>query len=334
MKPQRFKYKRLNKNGVETGFFSSRGEVTDTHLSLGKRTIPLADIAQVIRKKNRLVVFFAGSDGPDSIALAVTSGRARPIKERIDLLCSAQWAEQHQQELERSGRGHLFRARTCPHCQATVDLSGFDESPELYCPFCETISSEDSETAPVGKTFRICEHCGYFSEPRPFTSFYLIFLIVAYYFQHQRTTRCHACMRAEAWKMLIINSIFVFGGPFALWQVIRAYFASSIASRYPELNPANHAARARNIEKAERLYEAILARVPHGAGIHYNHAKACAEIEDWDRCLQAAWNSLKDCANYAPAADLVLLALEEQGETEKAAAFEEFWRQPELRLSP
>ncbi len=105
----------------------------------------------------------------------------------------------------------------------------------------------------------------------------------------------------------------------------RAYFAGSLHSQFPELDAANHAARSGKLDKAARRYQAILERVPYAAGIHYNRARAHAEGEDWDACLSAAREALRDCANYRPAAEFVVAALETQGQTQEAEAFKEIW---------
>src|SRR5262249_12389696 len=133
MDPLRFEYKLLNDRGVPTSFFSSRAKVADDHLTLGKDALPLAAISQVIRfMQARLALLVTSDDGPRWMNLIVTSGDAGKVKQRIDCLGSARRAEMRQRELEQAGKGQLFRAAECPYCQATLDLSGFPRSPEMY----------------------------------------------------------------------------------------------------------------------------------------------------------------------------------------------------------
>jgi hypothetical protein len=132
-------------------------------------------------------------------------------------------------------------------------------------------------------------------------------------------------MRGEAWKMLAANALFVLGAPFALWQLLRSYFMGSHRSNYPNLDSANCAAQAGNVEKAETLYQFMLERAPLVAGIHLNSAKAHAHVADWRGCLQSALNSLSACSNYNPAAGLVLQSLRSQNLIQEAEVFEQQW---------
>ncbi len=203
----------------------------------------------------------------------------------------------------------------------------------MYCSFCETISVPDAEPPAVARGFHLCDVCGYFSHPQPFTSFYFAYLLVAFSYQYKTTTRCHACMRPEAWKMLLINSLFILGAPFALGQLLRAYFFGSHRAHYPKLDAANAAAQAGKVEKADVLYEQMLEEAPFRAGIQFNRAKSRAVATDWEGCLQAALNSLKECSNYRPAAELVGIALRAQGMTEEATVFEQHWGQEGLAIA-
>jgi hypothetical protein len=95
------------------------------------------------------------------------------------------------------------------------------------------------------------------------------------------------------------------------------------------LDSANAAAAQRNIGKAEKLYEAILNRVEHTAGVRFNLGRARAAVQDWTGSLEAARAALADCANYRPAAGQVVQALEALGHTEEAKAYREIWGQEE-----
>ena len=327
----KFKYKPINKKGNETGFFSKRGEVNEDEVILNKDALPIASIVQVVRRQKRLVLFVLTEDGPIQIALSITSGKASAIKEMIDRLGSATFAIQHKKQLEAVGKGHLFNAAVCPYCEATVDLSGYAESPEMYCMFCERIGVVDGEPKLKQNPFQLCDNCGYFSTPQKFTSFYFVFLLVVYFFQTKQSVRCHACMRGEAWKMFWGNLLFILGVPFALWQLGRAYIGGASRSEYPDLDAANHAAQKGKIDKAEALYLGIIDRNPSQvAGIHYNMAKASLTVNEIDGALGAARQSLAECSNYRPAAELIVQTLESRGLDEEAKLFWNDWNKLEL----
>ena len=326
-----FKFKMIDKKGNEQGFFSKRGEVNEDGVTLHKEFWPISSILHVVRRENRLVILVQTAAGPQQLAIAITSGKASAIKRMIDQLGSATIAIQHKKQLEAVGKGNLFHAAVCPNCEATVDLSGYAESPEMYCLFCERIGVVDGEAKLKKNPFRLCDNCGYFSTPQRFTSFYFVFLLVVYSFHTKATIRCHACMRGEAWKMLWGNLLFILGVPFALWQLGRAYLGGASKTDYPDLDAANHAARHGKIDKAEALYLGIIDRAPSQvAGIHYNMAKASLNVNEIDGAMRAARLALAECSNYRPAAELIVQTLQSQGLRNEANLFWNDWNKLEL----
>jgi hypothetical protein len=321
----RFKFKELNEKGQETGLFSKKGEITDDQIVLDGNAIPLLAIAKTARRANRLILVVATKDQPITVAIAITSGKSQDLKQAIDGICSSGWARMHREEMEKNGKGALFRSEPCPYCRATVDLSGFEETPQMYCPFCETVVTRGPGAPRDEKSYRLCDKCGYYSQPKGFTVFYFIFLLVAYHFQYRTDTRCNACMRSEAWKMFFGNLIFVLGFPFALVQLLRAYFGgSTLSASFSGLDAANRAAQAGRREKARALYDAILARLPQAAGVRLNRSLMCLGAEP-ARAAVEAHAALKDCSNYAPAADAAIQALAAMGKREEAEGFQKAW---------
>lgn len=327
----KFKYKPIADDGSEVGIFSKRGEVHEDELILDNESSPISSIMHVARRENRLVLVFLTPEGPMQIAMAITSGKASVIKKAIDRLGSATFAMQHQKELEAVGKGQLFHAAVCTNCEATVDLSGYAESSEMYCPYCERIGVVDGEPSRKKNPFRLCDNCGFFSTPQRFTSFYFVFLVFVYHFHSKASIRCHACMRGEAWKMLAGNFFFVLGVPFALGQLGRAYIGGAARSDYPALDAANHAAQQGNIDKAVTLYMEIIDRNPSQiAGIHYNLARASMKVGETEGVLRSARQSLAECSNYRPAAELIVQTLKSQGLRAEADLFWNDWNKLEL----
>jgi hypothetical protein len=335
MKPLTFKYRSLNEKGQECGFLARRGELTENELVLDKVPIPLSSIFKIYRRQNRLGLAYATDQGVTNFAIAVYGGQARAIKEEVDRLCSYRWAAAHREELAARGQDHHFYTRKCGQCAALVDLTGFPETPQFFCPFCETLLSA-KEPAPEQKIkYGLCDQCHFFGRPSKFTTFYFIFLCAAYYYQSRTITCCHACMRKEVWKMFFMNLPFLLGVPSAVSALIRAYAAGSMDPLYPELDNANHAIQKGDLKTAEKYYNEMLERAPAAAGLRYNLALACSQNDQWENCLDYARDALADCSNYQPAANLVFQALTELGRPKEAETFNQAWgRIPEDKGSP
>jgi len=337
IEPLPFKYKLLNARGEEAGVFSKRGELTADEIVLDKTRIPLLAVAQTAVRMNRLILVVAtGDQRLVTTAVAITSGasrgsrqaRARAIKQAIDRICSASWADRHRDQLRQQGRAAEFHAEDCPYCGATIDLSGFDPSPQVYCPYCQVVATLGPDAPPDEAAYRLCNACGYYSRPSAFTSTYIVFLCAAVIWRLRTTTRCNACMRSEALKMLLVNTPFVIGIPWTAVALTRAYFGgSTLSAAFAGLDAANYAARKKKWRKAEDLYDRILERMPHAAGVRYNRALLRLGQEDWPGCLEEVKTLWADCANYQPAVGLACKALNRLGRQDKARALELRWSQ-------
>jgi tetratricopeptide (TPR) repeat protein len=324
MEPISFKFKFVNATGHESGFLSSRGTLNENELVLDKTILPLGCIYQVIHRYSRLAVVYASDTGPATVTIA-PRGMDRKLKETIDRLCSYRWAEQRHAQLEGEGKGAAFRTAKCRACTAVVDLTGFAETPQVYCPFCENLLHADSQLASALDSYRLCDRCRFYSHPVRFTATYVILNVVSWR-EHQC---CHACMRRECWKMLLGNLLPPFVGElFAIGYTIRAYVAGSMDAQFPELVTANAYGHRSRVEQARDLYEAMLERVPVHAVVRYNLALAYARAGQWDDCLDAARCALADCANYQPAAGLVCDALVHLDRKAESEHFAQSWGMP------
>lgn len=323
-----FKYKDLTANGQEAGLFSKKGSVTDDAVTFEGNPIPIAAILKTARRQDRLILSFVGQREPVvTIAVAVKGKGPEPVKRTIDLLCSKRWVDVKRKSLAEKGRAAELRTEPCPHCDCAVDLTGFATTPQLFCPFCETLVTRDETLRPKDEpTYRLCDHCGLYSQPKTFTTFYFVFLFVVYWFSHRTDTRCNACMRGEAWKMLFANLLFVLGIPSALWQLVRAYAGgSTLSPAFAGLDAANAQARKGNAAAADALYEKLLDRLGASAGVRRNRALARFGAQNVDGALAEALLALKDCSNYAPVASLVAELLNRLGRKEEAEAFVKKW---------
>jgi hypothetical protein len=325
MEPITFKFRFVNASGQETGFLASKGKLDEEALVLDKTVLPLGCIYQVVHRYNRLAVVYASDNGPATLTIVPGGGLDRTLKQSIDRLCSYRWAENRQQQLIQEGHGAAFRTAKCRLCTAVVDLTGFRETAQFYCPFCEKILSSDYQMELNMDHYRRCDRCGYYSFPTRFTAVYIILNVVSWREHHS----CHVCMRRECWKMLLGNLLPPFVGTvFAIGHTIRAYAAGDWDARFPELVRANAFAHKGRVEQAEALYQAMLERLPAQAGLRYNLALAFARAGQWAPCLQAAQAALEDCSNYQAAANLVCQALQQLQRGDEATQFSQSWGRP------
>jgi hypothetical protein len=325
-----FKFHWVDSNGQPAGFLAKKGCVSGDTITLDGTQIPIAAIAAADVRSQYLVLSVAQKGG-DVANIVVQTAKAKTIKEDLGRLRSAIWADMHHKELDERGLGHTFRQATCPVCGATLDLTGKDDTPQISCGFCHTITTLQSPDGmpitEIERGYRLCDECGMYSVPRQFTIFYFYFLLFVYGWRSRTTWRCPGCMRGEAWKMLFGNLIFVLGVPTALIQLFRSYGGTDIGGLYPGLDAANLRATQGNLTGAIEAYQKILARRPVSAGVKFNIGRSFAMQ---DRLAEAATMfeySLLDCGNYQPAAAALAACYEKLGETEKLADLKKRWDQ-------
>jgi len=319
-----FKFKWVDECGNETGFLSKRGHFDGETLTLDDAQLPAAGLGQVEIRGNRMVLGFVSDEGPEACVIAITKGDPKQLNTYLGWTRSVTWAEMHLQELEEKGEKQLYREATCPNCECTLVLSRMPETPQLFCHFCDTISSADGSK--IDKGWRLCDECGLYSYPRKFTKFYFYFLIVFYGYNYETSWRCPACMRPEAWKMLAGNLLFLIGVPVAIAQLIRAYGSDKIsAGPLSGLNSANALAHQGNTGLAVRRYEQICEQMPAAAGVRFNIGAAYFEKRMKEEAAEAFELALSDCANYAPAFNGLSTMYEKLGETELLAALRHVW---------
>ncbi|QEG39669.1 hypothetical protein [Roseimaritima ulvae] len=323
-----FKFRFLDEAGTPQGFLAKKGSLSDETLTLDGQQIPAIAIENVALRQDRMVLVIRSGEEPEaysSIMLVVYSVAAQ-LKGMLDAARSQYVAEARRRQLQAEGREYEFRAVPCPACGATLDVTDFEPTPQVYCDFCEVISTVGTDT-PVKNEgeYKLCDTCGMYSSPRRFTSFYFYFLLVIYGWHSRTSYRCPACMRGEAWKMLAGNMLFVLGVPAAIYQLVRAYGSDRVAGAMAGLHAANLAAKNGNVSNAVAGYTKILDRIPVAAGLHYNLALSLANSNQLEQAAAAAELSLGDCSNYRPSAGLLLALYEQMGQDEQVAALKKQW---------
>lgn len=324
MEDIRFYFKWVDQQGNEE-WKRRPGAFDGETLKLDNVEIPVLALVQVVIRGSRMAFSVALQDQPAALLVVGILSNSIPakLKKALDLARSRVWADARREQLEAEGRGHEFRAWTCPHCEGTVDLTSMEETPQVYCRLCDSISTLAAEEALLRseRQFRLCDECGMYSKPRKFTIFYF-FLYAAF---HKETWRCPACMRGDAWKMLAGNSIFLLGVPVALAQLYRSYGGTDRGSIYPNLDRANLKARGGKLEDAIADYRQILDEHVAAAGVMHNIGLAFLKQDDTVNAARTFELALRDCSNYQPAASALANCYEKLGETVKLAELKTRW---------
>lgn len=322
-----FKFKFLDGDGKEQGFFSKKGAFDGRHLKLDGDELPVEVVLRAERRFNRLFLVILRSDGPPgTIGMAITKGKAGNLARDLNRESSQRWADLERRGLEEAGQGETFRAETCPYCEATVTCSGFPRTRQIYCKYCDSLATLGDQRPRGESSLGLCDSCNYYASPQPFTTFYFYFLLIVYGFSSNKRYMCHSCMRGEAWKMLLINLIFILGVPFALIQLVRAYQGGRMSMPdFPQLDAANAAAKAGKWSKAQPLYEAICARLPAAAAVRYNQGLCLLEAERLREATDAFELADHDCSNFPALGNQLLGLYERSGREDAAAALRQRW---------
>ena len=307
------------------------GSADDKSLQLGSESWNLVDLAAVEQDGARLLLLLQPSQQPP-LTITISISRIDPsqLKHHLDVQRTRLRAARARAQLATPQEHARFRQIVCPACDVTVDLTRFPETPQMLCPCCGTLVTIQSNLIPPENEadFRLCETCGMFSRPRNFRSFYFYYLIVHSGIHTHRSKRCRGCMRSASWKMLAGNSFFVVGVIPALIQLTRAYRKERDTGVYRGLESANQWARRGKLTKAIEGYHEILQRVPCAAGIYYNLGMALYKQHDLAHAASVLELALNDCANYAPACQLLEECYRQSGDVEKLETLQSHWQLP------
>ena len=308
----RFKFKYLTADGQEAGFLSKKGSFDGATLTLDNTPIPIEAVPRVAKRFNRLVLsILQQNGGVEQLAIAITGGSARKLGALLNRVTSARWAAMRREALTKKGEGHTFKSRQCPWCDATVELTGHDDSPQMFCPYCDSVVTWRADGPVEEADLHACDGCGLYARPREFTIMYFYFLLVVYGYRYRKVYRCDTCMRPEAWKMLLGNAPFVLGVPVALGQLWRVYTGKG--KSFAGLDAANALARRGQVDAAAQRYELIEQRLGHCATVRFNHGLAYANANRWDEAAGQFRAALDDCANFTPGYQALSHSLQQMG---------------------
>ena len=334
LEPLEFKFQFQDESGNNTSFLRKKGRYDDGELTLDDATIPAAAILECQLLEERIILTMPDGEGGTVSSLIGMPGKsqAADLKKRIDAARSRTWADSYKETLENEGRGAAYREVQCPRCEATVVLSDMPETPQVYCNFCSSLSTDDQTPPQREDKHSLCDECGMYSQPSKFTVFYFYFLLVVYGWRSRSKFCCKACMRKDAWKMLFGNLPFILGVPVALTQLVRAYSGGrAVEGAFAGLNAANVAARKENWDKATEGYRRVLEEVGVSAGVKYNLGAALRKAGRDEQAARAFELSLKDCANYTPAYAHLRELLPAIGESDRLAELAKQWDDAEAQ---
>jgi hypothetical protein len=325
METIKFKFKHLDDNGNETGFLSQKGWFDGETLMFGKDPVDASAVLRVQKRIDRLFFSLVQEDGEVIVVgMTIKSGPIDELMNTINSASSQFWFEVREREIYKSKNNIRIRIETCPDCKSLIDLTAKPETPQVYCQYCTSIITTQGKGSDDEHELDICDECGYYSNPKVFTTFYFYFLLFIYGWQSSKRQICHACMRPLAWKMFFVNFIFLLGLPIAVWQLVRSYKGGT-SNSFSGLDQANNLARKGKLEDALVIYKNIHDSIGNGAGIYYNMGKACEEQNKIEKAIKLYELSLNDCANYEPSYLQLRYLYESNNDIEKLEALEKIW---------
>lgn len=313
VKPFEFKF-RFVQNGQPQGLGTSKGFATDTALNLNGEELAYRNIIDSSIRDNRLVLVLAPNAplGPKTIkrvqdlrylVLEVYKNMAQELKKHVDRFSSTIFAENHRQQLVSEGKGNQFRAVTCPHCNATVDLSDHQTSSYVYCRFCGSILSNGLQIVANGDTYGTCDECHMYDRVRGYTVFNFYFLLVVYGYSMKRHFVCDACALKLAQRALLVNLLFLLGVPSAIYMWIKSQ--SGREPYFQDLAKANKLALKGKYQEADEIYDKLFSLYPEHPGLLMNKGLGHLHGKDGNGGMGYLGRSLRACANYIPSMQLI-----------------------------
>lgn len=286
-------------NGKQIGFRAKKGSAKEGDLILADETIDYEDIIDTTTRDNRLVLVYASGE---SEILQVYKVKALELEKFIDKVASKKQAKAQEEKLIAEGKGELFRAEKCPHCESTVNLSELENTKYIYCRYCESVF-EVGKLITCGDSYRICDECSMFDRTKGYTEFYFYFLVIIYGFTHNRRHICDNCVRPLFWKVFLINFIFILGIFPALWMKIKSMIGRD--ANLKKLARANALAKKGKMEKAQLLYEDLHVNYLEHPGLLMNEGLGYLKAGNTEKSIQLFTHSLNVCSNYYPTIDLI-----------------------------
>ena len=311
-----FKYRPLNEDGDPASVMRKDGVLTDSNLVLVDGEYPLWSIELARSARDRVVM--SVRDG-DSFVLAIQVAKPDVLALAINTRASYIQAQAEYQDLERQGRAHEYNSVLCPRCQSTVSLTGYAQSPRVFCQYCDLIffSGGAADDDQDREEFSFCPECDLFAPVRSYFVFQFYFLLVIYGFSYRHHRSCPVCARKDAWWSLVKNLPFLLGVPFSIVYLVKSYMAEK-SVRFGGLLKANSLALSGNLHEASRAYQDVLVRAPEHPGVLYNLAMAHILAGDSTTVISWMEHALNQCTNLGRARAALAEAYLEAGDEDRA----------------
>ncbi len=322
----KFKFKYLGKNDKPIGLVSELGIIADEYLKMGDQKIPLDKVLLADRYPGHLVLRLDGQT--EAMVVAFKGGNATKVLLTLNLRASAARAKLHRQQLSAVGMGNMFSCFLCPHCGFTVETSGHAATPQQYCPYCDTVTTLSDAPATYEGCYHLCGSCGMYGRVKNYTTLFVLFLIVFYYFKTERYCECRGCMKGRVWGNLGVNFPTLVGVPPALWQIARAYWPTS--DPLSSLEAANRLVKKKRLQSAAMAYETIESGLTSCAIVRYNHAIALWAEGQTAEAVAKFELALADCANFLPACEHLASLYEALEMTDRLEAMNQTWSRAEV----
>lgn len=295
--------------GGQATFGKRHGAIGPAALTLDDTEIPYERLLDTTTRGERMIIGLGEGVAPGPrLAKFLAEGRwvvivplkldPRQLERAIDRRASSHQAELRRQDLIARGMEHLVRTVTCPVCKATVDLSGLDPARYTYCPFCESVFSQDGRDLTDGRRYRTCDECGLFDRIQEYPEFYFYFLLVVVGFRFKRRFLCDTCAHRLFIKALAINFIFVLGVPTAVWVKIKSLRGREAA--FATLAEGNALARRGRYQEAIPLFGQLLGSHPEHPAILMNQALGHLQGGDQAGAARTLSRAAAACNNYLP----------------------------------
>lgn len=307
-----FRFQDVDDLGREAGMRSRPGHFDGQTLWLDAAMLPIEQIRKTQRRHDRLIVHLE-PDSPaglmvGSLAFSVRAGAIDALHSSLNEIVSARRAAERRRSMRDRGDSTIFCSTECPHCRSTLDLTGFDETPQIYCDFCDTVYVADGSGPDDEVAFSLCDRSRLYARSRVFVESFVPW-------RRRRVHACNAAFAPTALRMLLCSLPLVVGVPIAVHQLGRVMLGGETRSRaFRGLRRANADALSGRTDRAIAGYRTLAETLGPAAGVRYNEGLAAAKAEYFAEAVLAFEAALEDCANYRPAAELLALSLQRLGD--------------------
>ncbi len=191
-----------------------------------------------------------------------------------------------------------LRKKSCPHCDALLDLTNEPETEYIFCTYCEGLFDRHGYKVAGVENYRICPECYYFGKVGPYKDYDFYINQNDRAFKSKTYNCCDTCVNRMFYGTLVRNLPLLFGALAMVYEKIKAYHRRHPSFEY--LEKANKHGQERNFGEARNLYDRILIRLNNHPGILYNMGLMHLFSGNKESAKGYFERGLRSCANYKP----------------------------------